>query len=223
MVPIPPPSKPSSTATIERATVAQAPAKRTNASERADTDAATPVPPTSPENPKKRKRKANEPHILHQATFRKTSWSYLHLCLLTPGTATLPLSSSAPNPPSSATSPTTPVPNLAPNAINSAEIVKDISPLLTSTLLTSPLHSYLGQTGAAIPIDILKTRSRDVWIRIPRQDVRAFRASLSGWVGSCEGGDVWAGNQGRVQVGWRVVCEAGALGICGGDGADLFK
>ena len=77
-------------------------------------------------------------------------------------------------------------------------------------------------------------------MRIPRQDARGFRASLSGWVGSCEGdevpgvGGVGNGNNGkgegqglgRVGVAWRVVGEGGVLGCLGGsgsgDGGELF-
>ncbi|KAH7371959.1 hypothetical protein BKA66DRAFT_384893, partial [Pyrenochaeta sp. MPI-SDFR-AT-0127] len=140
------------------------------------------APPPHQDSTKKRKRKDKEsPHILHQCTFRKPSWTYLRLCLVTPGTASLaPTSSTAQS--STATTPTD-----KPAPIQAERSTSNIDPLTVATLLSHPLSSYLGTTGAAIPIDILKTSGREVWVRIPRQDARGFRASLSGWVGSCGG------------------------------------
>ncbi|EUC33471.1 hypothetical protein COCCADRAFT_96051 [Bipolaris zeicola 26-R-13] len=146
-------------------------------------DAATPQPAPKLEKPA---------HILQQTTFRKPTWSYLHLALTSPSF-----------PP--ATSPPT----------------TDISPLLISPLLTSALRTYLGTMGAAIPIDILKTAGREVWIRVPRQDVRGVRAALGSWVGRVEGEDVGV-EAGRVGVAWRVLGGAGVLGGMG-DGSEVFR
>ncbi|CAN9348606.1 unnamed protein product [Alternaria sp. RS040] len=174
-----------------------------------DTSELDATTPTS-SNTKKRKRKDNaqekQVHILHQSTFRKTAWSYFHLILLTPGTASTP--------PATAST-------------DSTTTTTSLSPLLASSLLTHSLRSYLGIAGTAIPIDMLKISGRSVWVRIPRQDARAFRASLSGWVGTCDGEDIPGveGGMGvKVGVAWRVVGEGGVLGgiTTGGDGMDLF-
>lgn len=160
---------------------------------------------TSPQDLKKRKRKEKESHILHQTTFRKPTWSYFHLALITPGTAA--------QPPSTITTPTT-------------DPRPDIDALTVSTLLSHPLTAYLGTTGAAIPLDILHTQGRDVFVRVARQDARGFRAGLSGWVGGCDAGSVpgvVVGEEGRrVSVAWRVVSEGGSLGMLGGDGGMEF-
>jgi len=67
--------------------------------------------------------------------------------------------------------------------------------------LTSALTQFLGLSGAAISIDILKVESAagkkldeggEVWVRVPREDLAPFLAAVGGWVG--EGGN----------VGWRV-------------------
>ncbi|RMZ67182.1 ribonuclease P MRP subunit POP8 [Pyrenophora seminiperda CCB06] len=163
-----------------------------------------------------KKRKRNTPgtataqkesqHILHQTTFRKTQWSYFVLELVTPSTTSSPSTTT--------TTTTTPQP--------------DISPLLTLTLLTKALCSYLGTTGAAIPLDILKILGRKVWLRVPRLDARGVRAGLSSWVGSVDaeevGGD--GGGKGKgVVVGcqWRVCGEGWAcIQADGGGGEDLF-
>ncbi|KAF2128946.1 hypothetical protein P153DRAFT_397158 [Dothidotthia symphoricarpi CBS 119687] len=145
-----------------------------------------PPSPTNPQPSQKRKRKPaspSHPHILHSATFRHPQWTYLHLLLVTP----------------SSTTPKTPT--------------TDIDPIAVSTLLTHPLSAYLGTTGSAIPIDIVKTRGREVWVRVPRGDARAVRAGVSGWVGGWEG----------ERVAWRVLGEGGVLGVgMGGGGGDVF-
>lgn len=56
--------------------------------------------------------------------------------------------------------------------------------------LNSALRQFLGITGTAIPIDILKVEARDVWIRVPREDGGAVVAALGSWVGSGDGGSV---------------------------------
>lgn len=48
--------------------------------------------------------------------------------------------------------------------------------------LTAALQQYLGLTGAAIPIDILKVEGRSVWIRVPRDDEVAVTSAVSQWV-----------------------------------------
>lgn len=158
---------------------------------------------TSAPPSKKRKTKSKDtkkPHILYQATFRKPIYSYFHLVLITPG-----LTSTTPN--------------------TSPQHTSDIDPLLASQLLSKPLQAYLGITGAAIPIDILKTSGRGVWIRVARQDARGLRAALSGWIGACAGENVPGVREGgKMRVSWRVVGEAGTLGgvDAWNDGVELF-
>ncbi|KAF2261667.1 hypothetical protein CC78DRAFT_345410 [Lojkania enalia] len=160
-------------------------------------------PPQSPQptTPQKRKRLNRKPHILHQATLKKGLWIYFHLVLITPSTA------APPHPPSS-NSPSDPS-------------TTDLDPLTASSLLTPPLSAYLGLHGSAVPIDILKTKGADTWVRVPREDGSAFRASLSGWTGWCDGELVPGaqGAEGRVRVSWRVKGESEVLGgLDWGDG-----
>ncbi|KAF2633247.1 hypothetical protein BU25DRAFT_328584 [Macroventuria anomochaeta] len=155
---------------------------------------------TSTQDAKKRKRKEKETHILNQTTFRKPTWSYFHLTLVTPGTAAQPSSASAASPEP-----------------------RDIDALTVSALLLQPLTAYLGTTGSAIPIDIWHTQGRSAYVRIPRQDAKAFRAGLSGWTGGCDAGSVPGIEEpGRVRVAWRVVAEGGSIGLLRGAGEELF-
>ena len=75
--------------------------------------------------------------------------------------------------------------------------------------------------GAAVPIDILKTEGRSVWIRVPRQDARGVRAALTSWAGSVEGADVGLGVGGRVGVTWKIGGQSGVLGLLVGSGSGM--
>jgi len=55
------------------------------------------------------------------------------------------------------------------------------------TYLTSALSQYLGLTGTAIPIDILKVTDQDFWVRVPKEDVSAVVAAVGQWVNALVG------------------------------------
>lgn len=119
------------------------------------------------------------PHAPSQTrtlTIRHPPHTYLHLTLF-------PSSSSHPN-----TTDTTP----------------DI--LTLRTHLTTALQQFLGLSGTAIPIDILKIEGSECWIRVPREDAGMVVGALGGGVG-----------------GWRVVGRGEWLGVvAGGGGEGLF-
>ena len=84
-----------------------------------------------------------------------------------------------------------------------------IDALTARTHLTSALQQFLGMTGTAIPIDILKVEGRDVWIRVPREDGRALVEAVSGWANET--------------ATWRVRGKSEWLGgLVVGNGRDLF-
>lgn len=115
-------------------------------------------------------------------TIRNPPFTYLHLTLLT-----------------SSASPQTP---------NSSPI--DI--LTVRAHLTSALSQFLGITGTAIPIDLLKVEGRDAWIRVPREDAVAAAGALSQWVAK-DGG-----------ISWRVKGTGDWLGVVAAeDGHELFQ
>jgi ribonuclease P/MRP protein subunit POP8 len=43
------------------------------------------------------------------------------------------------------------------------------------------LSQYLGLTGAAVPIDILKVTNPHFWIRVPKEDASAVVAAVGQW------------------------------------------
>ncbi|KIW96862.1 uncharacterized protein Z519_02253 [Cladophialophora bantiana CBS 173.52] len=49
--------------------------------------------------------------------------------------------------------------------------------------LTAALQQYLGLTGTAIPVDVLKVEGPNAWIRVPCDDEVAVTAAVSQWVG----------------------------------------
>jgi ribonuclease P/MRP protein subunit POP8 len=59
-----------------------------------------------------------------------------------------------------------------------------VDELTIRSYLTAALQQYLGLTGTAIPIDILKVQNQDAWIRVPRDDEVAVTAAVSQWAGS---------------------------------------
>ena len=75
--------------------------------------------------------------------------------------------------------------------------------------LTSALQQFLGVTGTAIPIDILKVEDRDVWIRVPREDGNVVTEAMSGWSNEI--------------ISWRVIGKSEWLGgLVAGNGRALF-
>ncbi|MCJ1247279.1 hypothetical protein MMC30_004493 [Trapelia coarctata] len=117
-------------------------------------------------------------------TIRSLPYTYLHLTLLSP-----PLLSS-------------------PSAIASPPI----DALTVRRHLTSALNQFLGITGTAISIDILKVEGRDCWIHVPREDGQAVVQALTAWTGEREG------------VAWRIKGRGGWLGgVARGGGRELFE
>ncbi|RMZ91436.1 hypothetical protein DV736_g1327, partial [Chaetothyriales sp. CBS 134916] len=63
-----------------------------------------------------------------------------------------------------------------------------LDPVTLLSYLNSALQSYLGLSGTAIPIDVLKMRNQDAWIRTSFEDANAVVASVSQWSGGGSGG-----------------------------------
>ncbi|KIX10257.1 uncharacterized protein Z518_01338 [Rhinocladiella mackenziei CBS 650.93] len=61
---------------------------------------------------------------------------------------------------------------------------QSLDEITARSYLTAALRQYLGLTGTAIGIDILKVNGANVWIRIPRDDEMAVTGALSQWVSS---------------------------------------
>ncbi|CAI7676815.1 unnamed protein product [Penicillium pancosmium] len=107
--------------------------------------------------------------------------------------------------------------------------------LSARTYLSSALSQFLGVTGTAIPVDILKVENKATtsktdqstsystignkydcaWVRVPREDSPAVVAALSSWIGG--------GSGNGANVAWRVCAKGNYLGaLVSGSGADLF-
>ncbi|KAG9249204.1 hypothetical protein BJ878DRAFT_91733 [Calycina marina] len=77
--------------------------------------------------------------------------------------------------------------------ITSAPSRTSLDAITVRAYLASALMQFLGISGAAIAVDILKLEEAGVWVRVPREDLAPFLAAVGGWVGEA----------GR--VGWRVL------------------
>ncbi|KAL2163142.1 hypothetical protein VTH06DRAFT_6978 [Thermothelomyces fergusii] len=113
----------------------------------------------------KRKGHPTRTRTLATITVRSPPWSYAHLAVA--------------NPPRAAGA-TSPAPAPAP--------VPDM--LEIRAYLTAALRQFLGDTGAAIPVDILAVGRGDgdgdssgVWVRVPRQDLNLFVGAVTAFAG----------------------------------------
>ncbi|KAL7812275.1 hypothetical protein V8C26DRAFT_407445 [Trichoderma gracile] len=64
----------------------------------------------------------------------------------------------------------------------------ELDNLQVKSYCTAALRQFLGLTGTAIPLDVLKVEASECWIRVPRDDLGAFAAALTAWKGSSDGG-----------------------------------
>ncbi len=71
----------------------------------------------------------------------------------------------------------------------------------------SAMTQFLGISGSALEVDVLKVGGRECWIRVQREDLSAIVAGCGGWRKVVGG----------VGVGWRVVGYGNWLGVLGDD------
>ncbi|KAL3427061.1 hypothetical protein PVAG01_00570 [Phlyctema vagabunda] len=85
--------------------------------------------------------------------------------------------------------------------ITSSSYQEDLDDLTVRSHIAAALTRFLGLTGSAISVDLLKVDGQECWVRIPREDLSPVVAALGGWVGGT--GDRNAGNS-QGQVSWRI-------------------
>lgn len=103
-------------------------------------------------------------------TIKTPSFSYAHLQVIF-STNIPPLTF---NPPSALKS-ITPAPEVS--SKNSLDM------LTFRSHVTAALTLFLGLTGSAIDVDVLKIEGNECWVRVPREDLSAVLAALGGWTG----------------------------------------
>ncbi|KFY33530.1 hypothetical protein V494_07543 [Pseudogymnoascus sp. VKM F-4513 (FW-928)] len=87
--------------------------------------------------------------------------------------------------------------------ISDGQPTSDLDILTVRSHLTSGLNQFLGITGAAISVDILKVDKNGCWIRVPREDLRAVIAAMGQWIGTGEGNS---------KVAWKLKASGNWLG-----------
>ncbi|MCJ1416301.1 hypothetical protein MMC32_002636 [Xylographa parallela] len=99
---------------------------------------------------------------------------------------------------------------LTPSSVLSPQNSPPIDAITARTYLTAALTQFLGLTGTAIAIDILKVEGRDCWLRVAREDGAAVERAVVAWAG--EG------------VAWRIRGVGGWLGgLVGRGGREVFE
>lgn len=63
--------------------------------------------------------------------------------------------------------------------------------LTSKSYCTDALKQYLGLTGEAIPVEILRTDDSECWVRLPRPDLEKFSAAITTFKGKTEGNTQW--------------------------------
>jgi ribonuclease P/MRP protein subunit POP8 len=109
------------------------------------------------------------------------------------------------------------------SALQASSIADPLDAITARTYLTSALSQFLGLTGTAIPIDILKIETSSpstpdakniLWIRVPRDDAAAVAAAVSSWIGGTRAGG---------GVAWRIRAKGSWLAaLVAGSGSELF-
>ncbi|KAI0119952.1 hypothetical protein GGR51DRAFT_2644 [Nemania sp. FL0031] len=74
--------------------------------------------------------------------------------------------------------------------ISNAELSKreGLDALQVKAYCVAALNQFLGATGMAIHLDILKVEGQNCWLRVPRDDLGAFAAAVTAWQGTTQDG-----------------------------------
>jgi ribonuclease P/MRP protein subunit POP8 len=92
--------------------------------------------------------------------------------------------------------------------ISDSDGPKDLDSLTVRSHITAALTQFLGVTGSAISVDILKVEATECWIRVPREDLSPVVAAVGGWIG---------GNETEGKVGWRIKGSGNWLSVLVGE------
>lgn len=65
---------------------------------------------------------------------------------------------------------------------------ESLDELQVKAYCTAALRQFLGLTGQAMFLDILKVEGGDCWVRVPRDDLGSFAAAITAYKGTVEDG-----------------------------------
>lgn len=89
--------------------------------------------------------------------------------------------------------------------ISESNVDIKLDDITVRTYIMSALTQFLGLTGSAISVDILKVDGRECWVRVPREDLGPVVAAVGGWVGIGSNGE-------DGKVGWKIKASGNWLG-----------
>ncbi|KAH7152469.1 hypothetical protein B0J13DRAFT_620021 [Dactylonectria estremocensis] len=64
----------------------------------------------------------------------------------------------------------------------------ELDNLQVKSYCTTALRQFLGVTGVAISLDILKVQGSHCWLRVPRHDLASLAAAITAWKGTNDNG-----------------------------------
>lgn len=82
--------------------------------------------------------------------------------------------------------------NQAPTDGGNSSSVEVLDALQARSYCDAALKQFLGATGAAMPLDLLKLDESQFWVRLPREDLGLFAAALAAWSSVSRGGTATA-------------------------------
>ncbi|KAK1995798.1 hypothetical protein LX36DRAFT_149216 [Colletotrichum falcatum] len=77
---------------------------------------------------------------------------------------------------------------LVTDSLQPHEAAEGLDNLQVRSYCNAALRQFLGATGSAISIDILKVDCNQCWLRVPRPDLSPFAAAITAWAGVSEQG-----------------------------------
>ncbi|KZL69955.1 hypothetical protein CT0861_12693 [Colletotrichum tofieldiae] len=77
---------------------------------------------------------------------------------------------------------------LVTDSLQALDATAGLDNLQVRSYCNAALRQFLGVTGSAIPIDILKVDGNQCWLRVPRPDLSPFAAAITAWAGVSEQG-----------------------------------
>ncbi|KAL1900264.1 hypothetical protein Sste5346_002575 [Sporothrix stenoceras] len=65
--------------------------------------------------------------------------------------------------------------------VQNAKSQGSLDALQVRSYCDAALKQFLGATGGAMPLDLLKLDGNEFWVRLPREDMGLFAAALAAW------------------------------------------
>lgn len=72
--------------------------------------------------------------------------------------------------------------------VSDGDLPVELDNLQAKSYCVVALRQFLGLTGMAVSLDVLKVEGSHCWLRVPRPDLGSFAAAITAWRGPGDGG-----------------------------------